>query len=295
MSLHYAIHQKDLRSFVDLLKQGENPDIVIDDSRDTPLHRAVILNCLDFAAILLAYGANPNALEKDAYMPLHSAQSDKMVALLLRYNADVNAKTKFGTTPLHLVTSSVEMVQLLLEYKADPNALSNNGTTPLQIAAECGRRETTQLLLSHKANVNVANKMRKTALFAAILFKNAAIVNLLLEHGASVNVSDFSGSTPLHKAVHYCPDVVETLLQHGAIVQVYNKAHETPKTFVDDNSSLARLLCKFEWQQTLVEFCKGLHSRLGQDSSVRRAFFSDLSERYLIWKIGLLLKPNKDA
>jgi uncharacterized protein len=294
MSLHYAVQQNNLLSLVHLLKQGENPDIVIDDSRLTPLHNAVTLDRLDFAAILLAYGANPNALQHDSYTPLHSARSLKMAALLLRYNADLTVKNKFGKTSLHCAVSYWETAKLLLEHKADPNAIDNNGNTPLQIGVYSGLWETTRLLLLHKANVNVANKMRKTALFDAITRQNAPLVNLLLEHQASVNVSDFSGTTPLHKAVEFCPEVVETLLAHGAIVQVYNKARETPMTIAKFDSPLQRLLSKVEWRQTLMEFCKGLHPRLGQHSSIRRCWTSELSERHLIWLIGLFLKPSAE-
>jgi ankyrin repeat protein len=295
MSLHYAVQQNDLNSLSSLLNQGVEPDIAINNSRGTPLHDAVTLDRLAAAAILLAHGANPNALEYEFYTPLHSARSVKMVALLLRYNADMTIKNKFGRTPLSVAAMfSSEMVKLLLEGKADPNEVDNNGNTPLKTGVECGGLETTKLLLLHKANVNVANKMCKTALFEAITRQNAPLVNLLLEHQASVNVSDFSGTTPLHEAVDYCPQVVKTLLMHGAIVQVYNKARETPMTLLRFKSPLKPVMAKFEWQQTLMEFCKGLHPRLGQDSSVRRCWTSDLSERNLIWLIGLFLKPSAE-
>lgn len=71
----------------------------------TPLHRASYTNNVALVKLLLAYGADPNAVTEFGWTPVHSAcqwTNAECVAVLLQHGADVNARTdggRFGTLP----------------------------------------------------------------------------------------------------------------------------------------------------------------------------------------------------
>ena len=73
---------------------------------ETPLHFAAQRDHVEVAKVLLANGANVNALdsEQSKLTPLHRAATyagREMVELLLAHKADRNAKSWNGETPLH--------------------------------------------------------------------------------------------------------------------------------------------------------------------------------------------------
>ena len=61
----------------------------------------------------------------------------ELAALVLEYGADPNARNDMGWTPLHyacqLDSRDEDMVALLIKYGADPNAADNRGLVPLDL------------------------------------------------------------------------------------------------------------------------------------------------------------------
>jgi ankyrin repeat protein len=70
----------------------------------TPLHSAAAARQVEIARVLIAHGANVNAMQADSgFTPLHEAALNgnlDFARLLLEHGADVNAKMKDGKTPL---------------------------------------------------------------------------------------------------------------------------------------------------------------------------------------------------
>ena len=85
--------------------------------------------------------------------------------LLLEYGADKEAKDKDGWTPLIFASANgkTEVVKLLLEYGADKDAKDNTGDNPLRLASWKGRTEVVKILLEYGANINVY-RINKTCL-----------------------------------------------------------------------------------------------------------------------------------
>ena len=135
---------------------------------DTPLHLAAQFGREDLADLLIAAGANVEALNEHDERPLHAAAAygrAAVVKLLLARGADVNARGPAGKTPLHAaafgvgVTSDVDartdVARLLLAAGADVNARQpGSGFTPLRYATSAGNRTTAMvdLLLAHGAD-----------------------------------------------------------------------------------------------------------------------------------------------
>jgi ankyrin repeat protein len=160
-----------------------NPGLV--SSKDykygrTPLHWAALYGNRDVVKLLLARGANVNAVDNDRMTPLHLvAKNDRKetaklmletAKLLLASNADVNTVDfPFGDTPLHKAAegSCKEMAELLLANKADVNAQNGSGWTPLHAAASEGHKDMAELLLAHEAEVNAKTYGGNTPMYWA--------------------------------------------------------------------------------------------------------------------------------
>jgi len=173
----------------------------------TALHIAAENRQLELINHLLALGANPNAHSTggEAETPLHEAAAQDHVDVatrLLAAGAEVNAVTRSGETPLHRAVQAGQrrMAAWLLEHGAAVDAMTAGGGTPLRIAVENSNQALGQLLLDHGAQAMQANPRQTTLLHLAAGNGSVELVDLLLAHGAVVNAIDHDGRTPLHHA-----------------------------------------------------------------------------------------------
>ena len=136
--LHWAASNGWDKVVQKLLEKGASVDI----GGDTPLVLAVIRGHAKVVRILLAHGANKDALDTDGRTPLiwaTMANRKNIVQILLEYGARVDFDDD-GETALHRAASmeGKEITQMLLDAGADPNALDNRHQKPLDLAK--GRR-----------------------------------------------------------------------------------------------------------------------------------------------------------
>jgi len=234
--LYLAVKNHDLETTKLLLNWGANVNLGAALSRDRlavnfPLHQAVRHKNNTIIQLLLAKGANINALDSHGYTPLHAAISNKnmkAVTLLLDRQANINAKNKQGETSLDLaIRNNNELaVRLLIARGANINTANKNGITPLQWAIESNNTDIIKLLLARNANANTANKEAKTPLHhlaSRSTQDNPEIAKLLLAKGANLNAKDKSGNTPLHDAAYHGKEKVALfLVSKGVNVNIRN-------------------------------------------------------------------------
>ncbi|MGB0895617.1 MAG: ankyrin repeat domain-containing protein [Parashewanella sp.] len=132
-----AIENDDRWSVLYYLEQGV--DINQTSCQTTFLHTAVNLNRGTIVETLLINGANPNIKNWHDECPLYVATGDKnisMVELLLAYFADPFAVNRDGDTALHLASQrgEVTIAALLLENNASIEWQNNQGMTPWDYA-----------------------------------------------------------------------------------------------------------------------------------------------------------------
>ncbi len=196
--LHAAAKHGNLKTVQLLLGHGADVNI-LDDQRDSPLHKALRSQIFKFGVVklLVKGGADVNIRNIHHSSPLYEAVetgSLDAVRSLLNHGAIVNTLRCEGDSPLHKAV-------LLIDHGADVNSPDYQGDSPLRKALRSQKPDVVELLLKGGANVNSRNIYNSTLLHEAIESGNINTVQLLLGHGADVNALDTFGDSPLHKAL----------------------------------------------------------------------------------------------
>jgi|RhiMetdeSRZDD1v2_1073273.scaffolds.fasta_scaffold01636_17 uncharacterized protein len=112
----------------------------------TPLHLASHFRQMSVIDLLLAHGADVNAVSRnaDANAPLHAAAAGgadaAVMGRLIEAGARVNHRQSHGFTALHEVAAigNMEVARLLLDAGAEPDAKNAEGQTPSELARAAG-------------------------------------------------------------------------------------------------------------------------------------------------------------
>jgi serine/threonine-protein phosphatase 6 regulatory ankyrin repeat subunit B len=196
----------------------------------TPLHYAALWGLpliVEFLVIEHSQDVHSRGLE-NMRTPLHLASKHgkvKAARMLIEYGADVAAQDKDGFTPLHLV-SQAEVASMLIEHGADVAAQDKDGETPLHLASRAIDVGVVRMLIEHGADVAAQDKDGKTPLHLASQENGVGVVRMLIEHGADVAAQDKDGFTPLHLAMQ--EEVARMLFERGADVKTQNKGGWNP-------------------------------------------------------------------
>lgn len=169
-----------------------------DDLASAPQRRAVLRAVMDDDAVELAHllrrGAPADFADSPArcLTPLHVAAalgSDHAARLLLAHGAEVDALDALGRTPLRVAAGSVvpvpdlvreQVVSTLLTLGAQANAVDAEGAQPLHVAARLGRFRVVDTLLSHGAFVDALTPEAQTAVRVVAAAAAAAVASLTL-------------------------------------------------------------------------------------------------------------------
>ena len=118
-SVHLAARHGDIEALDDWLKRNRsNVHFRMKKHRATPLHWAAGAGKVNTMELLIALGADVDALSNSHTTPLHQAvlhNRPEAAALLIRNNADLNSQNKSGHTPLAYATANrwEDLIRLL--------------------------------------------------------------------------------------------------------------------------------------------------------------------------------------
>jgi len=127
--IHEAIISDNLEKLANLLKLGENPDILY-KSGETPLYLSVDIENYDAMVILLEFGADCNIQkEDDGNTPLHLAtekKNDIYITNLLSNGANPNIINKINLqTPMHICVINRINEYILIKFKENKGDVYN--------------------------------------------------------------------------------------------------------------------------------------------------------------------------
>lgn len=186
---------------------ADNPNLVF-DSGQTALHFAASRGQTGLLQLLMAQGANINAIDQPGNTPLHRAVENgdlESAALLLGQGADVNAKDFSNNSTLHLALTSpnpLETATFLLGRGALPNLKNNFGNTPLHMVVGLNLApELVRVLVAQGADVNARNKLGDSALLDAVKEANQGLITALLSLGASPFAGNNADESPLSESI----------------------------------------------------------------------------------------------
>lgn len=166
--------------------------------QETPLHRAVWSDELEIVRLLLAAGADPNAVDVDWATPLMNVQSVEVAQALVEAGANVH-QNDYMHDVLQQQTDP-DIVAYLLSVGAKLNPKPAPYGTVLKKAVEDYNLTTIQYLLEQGADVNIATSWGQTPLMEAAENSYVEGVRLLLDAGAELEARDENGRTAMFHA-----------------------------------------------------------------------------------------------
>ncbi|KAM6910437.1 B-cell lymphoma 3 protein homolog [Xenentodon cancila] len=187
--LHLAVITKQVNIVEALLSAGADP-AALDRHGQTAFHLCCEYDHSECLSVILSLCSSSTCLEIrnfEGLSPLHLAvmQGHKDLSkMLLAAGADINAMDiKSGLSPLmHAVESNnADMVRFLIENACDVNSQSYSGNTALHIACGRGQVDIVRLLLKSGADSSLKNYHNDTPVMVA---KNKKIADVLRGRGS---------------------------------------------------------------------------------------------------------------
>jgi ankyrin repeat protein len=216
---------------------------VQDPDGTTALNIAIINAHYETAAVLIEKGANLNLGDSSGMTPLYAV-------------IDMQHQDPLINRPLAKPSGAllpIDIVKRLLDKGADPNAKLKTpllmrqhnggdaqlgeGATALMRAAKANNKAFIEMLLDKGADPNLRLRNQQTALMIAAsrsgrnLGPEQATIDAIapmIAKGADVNAVNDNGETALHIAVPRGDGIVRFLAEHGAKLDIKDKAGRTP-------------------------------------------------------------------
>ncbi|XP_056639998.1 rabankyrin-5 [Diorhabda sublineata] len=224
-ALHFACSKNYSDLVKALLKNGCNPNLLTNETRQTALHYAVKNNAEDSILSLVEYNEqieNSETSKDDKIMcdfhcrdindetPICLALTENrnnLVPVLIKGKADINVRNNYDQSLLHqaIIKEDPKTAIFLLNHGIDFNAITTEGETPLQLAIHCRLGEVVDDLCTRGVDMSAPDRLGNCALWAALDSDQEDIASILVKHGADTDCwgpgPDGCRQTLLHRAI----------------------------------------------------------------------------------------------
>lgn len=209
------------------------------DNLMTPLHGAARFGTPELILFFIQKGADVNAVEYNAFTPLHDAATGANAKMLILNGADTTKKDAWGNTPLQKAAEDVYNRPKYTTHDICDNMLEAGAKLDILSALYLGKRdEVKQMVAADPAILSENNKginlwHNNTPLGIAAQSGDKELVELFLKSGVPVDgvtKRPMTGAmTPLTNALG-CKhlDVAEILLKAGASLEVTFGGNQDP-------------------------------------------------------------------
>jgi truncated hemoglobin YjbI len=184
-AFHTALRTATRDRFISEIKRDRSCVRLLGLRGQTLLHDAAMVGEAELAAVLVRFGADPDAREAEAegHTPLYRASTGDVARVLLASGAtvDVTSGPTRGT-PLHQAArrGCASVAQALLDHGATIDARDAKGQTPLRRAVNCRQIEIVRLLVRRGADPHAPDRRGETPLAVA---RSAEMKQALVEAG----------------------------------------------------------------------------------------------------------------
>jgi len=221
--LFFALKSGEPQAPVVVLEAGGNADYVAPDGTSV-VQLAIYQKAYDFASRMIERGADLKAFDRQGNQLLHAAvlaNQPALVTLLLAKGADVNALTgpprvkmrfevnfksgDFDVPPqsallLAAEHGSADVMKILVDAGADTKFRMADGTNVVLAAATSGKLAALKLALQLQPDANTATANGQTPLHLLLGSDaspdSAAMMKLLADKGARIDIKNRAGKTP---------------------------------------------------------------------------------------------------
>jgi len=196
VELDTIVDSSDLRTLSLLLDAGADIDTISDEGYSLLMH-ATEAGDLDRVRFLLGKGANANATSTGEAALLKAISLDhiEIAKLLLKAGADPNQRDVDGYGPLAFCRTR-RAVHLLLDSGADPLMLSDSNRNQIDLLASMGGDGIGTY--AHRIVDQQYPGFRGSPLHAAACLGDLELLRRLLHQNGDPNLRDAQGRTPLH-------------------------------------------------------------------------------------------------
>jgi ankyrin repeat protein len=178
-----ATYRGKRQSLQALLESGADPDA---GDKTTPLTRALFRGVpLEFAEVLLHYGADPDLVGEDGRTPLETAAyvgSPDAIDLLIGAGARLGTTEGWRALSWAVSATRIDSIDRLLKHGVDINARGPDGITVFQkFAGDQYRFQTVAHLIEAGADPDLPYPNGRTAIGVARMMSNWQLVELLTD------------------------------------------------------------------------------------------------------------------